>query len=75
MSDIDTRIRKTMASVFGVAESTITDASSPQTIASWDSLNHVHLIMALEGEFDVTFEADQALSLTSVAAIRRSVGG
>lgn len=75
MNDIDTRIRKTMASVFGVAESAITDTSSPQTISSWDSLNHVHLVMALEGEFGVTFEADQALSLTSIAAIRKSVGG
>lgn len=75
MSDIDTRIKQTMASVFGVAEATLTDASSPNTIASWDSLNHVHLIMALEGEFGVTFEPDQALALTSIPAIRKAVGG
>ncbi len=74
MTEIDTRIRKVMAAVFGVAESSITDASNPKTVPSWDSLNHVHLIMALEGEFDITFEPDQALALTSLAAIRQAVG-
>jgi acyl carrier protein len=57
--------------VFGIDASGLTDADSTQTIGEWDSLNHLNLILALEGEFGVQFEAEEIPELTSVAAIRR----
>jgi acyl carrier protein len=73
MSDADYRIKKVMAAVLGLSEEAITEETVPENVSSWDSLNHVHLIMALEAEFGLAFEPEQALGLTSVAAIRRAV--
>lgn len=45
--------------------------SSMRTIASWDSLRHIELIMELEEAFGLAFPPMQAAAMTSVAAIRR----
>jgi acyl carrier protein len=39
--------------------------------ASWDSLGHVTLMTALEGEFGITLDTSEMLELTSFEAIRR----
>lgn len=67
---LDSRIKTTISSVFGVPAASLNDASGPENIPGWDSLHHIHLVVALEAEFSVAFEAEQALALTSVAAIR-----
>jgi len=69
MSDVDTRIRSVIAATFGVAPQTITETTSSDTIDAWDSMNHLHLVVALEAEFGVSFEPEQAVELTSVRAI------
>lgn len=73
MSDVDTRIKKVMAGVFGIAETSISEDTRPANVAAWDSLNHIHFIMGLEAEFGVSFEPEQALNLTSLAAIRAAL--
>jgi len=74
MSDVDTRIRSVIAATFGVAPHAITPATSSDTIEAWDSMNHLHLVVALEAEFGVSFEPEQAVELTSVQAITEAVG-
>jgi acyl carrier protein len=69
----DERLRAVLAAVFGIDAPAITDVDSSQTIAEWDSLNHLTLIFALEEEFGVQFEAEEIPSLMSVAAIRRRI--
>lgn len=68
-TSVRVRIRSVMAAVFGVADDAITDASTPETTAGWDSMNHLHLIVALDAEFGVSLDPDRALGLTSVAKI------
>ena len=63
------RIFTVMANVFGVPSCEVLPSTSQQTIEGWDSLAHVHLIMALEAEFEVSFSIEQALELTNVRAI------
>ena len=50
------------------------DDDSPSTIPEWDSLSHISLVMALEAEFGIQFEADDLASMTSIAAIRDRLG-
>jgi acyl carrier protein len=73
MNDVDARIRSVVAATFGVAPSAITDATSSDTIDSWDSMNHLHLVVALEAEFGISFEPEQAVELTSVRAIAQAL--
>jgi acyl carrier protein len=47
----------------------VSEQDSAETIASWDSVRHLTLITALEERFNVTFDADQMMQLTSVSAI------
>lgn len=59
-----------VASVFGKNLAVITDATSPETLAEWDSLGHVTLVIELESIYGVSFSAEETMSLTSVALIK-----
>lgn len=59
-----------MAAVLGVPAEALGDDASPDTIADWDSMSHLNLVMALESEFGVSLSAEDALEMRNVAAIR-----
>jgi acyl carrier protein len=40
---------------------------------TWDSFAHLELIMAIEGEFEVSLSADEIAGMTSFAAIRTAL--
>jgi acyl carrier protein len=65
------RIRKVLGAALGVAEDRITDETGPETVAAWDSVMHLNLVLALEEEFGTAFSAEETLEMTSVARIRR----
>ncbi|MGR3302862.1 MAG: acyl carrier protein [Candidatus Scalindua sp.] len=47
----------------------INEDSSPEDIDTWDSLNQINLVLALEEEFDVRFTDDQIVQMLSVRSI------
>jgi len=65
------RLASVFQSVFGPELSALRDEDSPETIEGWDSANHVNLVLALEAEFGVEFDADEIGELTSVGRIRQ----
>ena len=69
-STSDERLYQTIAQVMDVAPDSLSEESSPDTVPSWDSLNHLNLVMALECEFGISLSADDALNMRSVALIR-----
>ncbi|HWO89854.1 MAG TPA: acyl carrier protein [Gemmatimonadales bacterium] len=75
---LNARLRDVMAAALEIAPERITDDASPSTIETWDSVQHIRLVLALEGEFGIRFSADEIAELTSVRAIeerlRRSDG-
>jgi acyl carrier protein len=64
------RLCRTIAAVLGVDAEAIDDASSPETLESWDSLNHLNLVMAIEEEFNVELTPDDTLEMRDVGRIR-----
>jgi acyl carrier protein len=66
----DDRLRRTIAAALNVAADELSEESSPDTIAAWDSLNHLNIVMAIEGEFDVTLSADDVMEMRNVGLIR-----
>lgn len=42
---------------------------SPETIAAWDSLAHINLILAIEDAIGAELTTDEVLQLTSVKTI------
>jgi acyl carrier protein len=72
---IDARLKDVFRSIFGSGANTVTDEDSPRTIKGWDSLAHIQLMMALEVEFDLTFEPEEIAELVTVGAIRQRIAG
>lgn len=67
---LDKRLRAVFASVFGIDGSTLTDRDSVKTIPEWDSINHIQLVMAVEAEFGMQFDAGEIADMTTVAALK-----
>jgi acyl carrier protein len=58
-------VSRLFADVFGVPIESIQPDSSPETIESWDSLQHLNLVLALEQEFSVQFAPEEIETLLS----------
>ena len=65
------KLEQTLSRVFGVHRTQITDDTSNENLAEWDSLAHVTLIAELESSYGVSVSTEDALRLTSVEAIKR----
>jgi|TARA_A100001011_G_scaffold216704_1_gene224627 acyl carrier protein len=68
--DIENRIKTVMSSVLNISKSEIHNKTSSDTIKSWDSLKHMNIIVGLEEEFDIEFDADEIGNLLNYELIR-----
>jgi acyl carrier protein len=62
-------LRGIAADIFQVGPNRISRQSSPDTIESWDSLQHLNLILALEQRFGLEFEPEEMERMNSIDAI------
>lgn len=60
----------TVAKLFQVDASTLSDESSSQTVKGWDSLGQIRLMYELEERFGVEFDLLQIAELKSIGKIR-----
>lgn len=65
------RLYQLIAEVFGTTPDILSEESSAETLANWDSLNHLNLVMALESEFSVELSAEESIKMRNVAQIRK----
>ena len=70
MHALDDAIRQVIAGTFDVAPETVDERTCRETLAAWDSLGQISLVMALEERFDVGIDVEHIASLTSFAAVR-----
>ncbi|WP_268544175.1 acyl carrier protein [Candidatus Nitrosotenuis cloacae] len=63
-----------IAKVMNVPESSIDDASGPESIESWSSFKGYVLLYELETEFKVKFTIDEAMDVKKVSDIKRHLG-
>jgi len=67
------KIKKIMASVFMADEKTIADDIRQGDFEKWDSLQHLNLMVALEGHYHITFEPEEIMDMTDLEKIIRYV--
>jgi acyl carrier protein len=61
------KIKEKVISIFKqVFDADVTEQTSQQDIEKWDSLGHLNLVVALEEEFDVSFEPKDITEMISV---------
>ena len=70
MSNNEVRLKQVLANVFGEESESINDESSIDTIENWDSLKHLNLILALEEEFEVSFDEEETIIIVSYPLIK-----
>lgn len=63
------QLQTLIATTLRVRAAKITPTTVKEDIGAWDSLAQVNLMMSLEQTFDVTLEAEEFSTLTSVPAI------
>jgi acyl carrier protein len=63
------QVRTLAADILQVAPEQITEASTPERIESWDSVQHLNLVLALETQFNVEFEPEEIEQMKSIGNI------
>ena len=58
-----------ISSTLKVKSTKITLSTSPEDIISWDSMNHMCIVVALENEFNITFNEDELEKMIDVKSI------
>lgn len=68
MNDI---LMEVLAAELGVESEIITDDLKYNSIPEWDSTSHMIIVLALEDRFNVEFESDDIVNMTSLPKIRQ----
>jgi acyl carrier protein len=63
------RLKYVVADVFDCAFEDVPDDADPDTLAGWDSLRHLEMMLALETEFGVRIPTETMLELSSLEKI------
>lgn len=63
------RVRGIAVDVLKVSAGQISQHSSPETLPTWDSVQHLNLVLALEQEFAVQFEPQETDEMLSIGQI------
>ncbi|MBQ7607937.1 MAG: acyl carrier protein [Desulfovibrionaceae bacterium] len=66
---MDTQLRNLLADVFGTNPADLTEKTSKDDVASWDSLKQMDLVVSLERAYAISLTIDDIISMQSVAAI------
>lgn len=68
--DNDHKFRSIISTILGIPEDRVTDDLAPDTVDTWDSLNHINLISALEQEFGLTLVTDNLAETQSIHKLK-----
>jgi len=60
------QLEEIFSEVFNVDKSNINESLNIRDINTWDSMNHMTLIEALESNYNVIFTGDQIAEITTV---------
>jgi acyl carrier protein len=72
-NDVFDQIQRIAADVFQIPAAQLKADSSPAEIETWDSVQHLNLILAVEQEFDLQFEPEEIDEVKSIGALAELV--
>ncbi|MEI6351654.1 MAG: acyl carrier protein [Verrucomicrobiota bacterium] len=62
-----------LADTLGLAPAEIPADASMEQLSAWDSIAHLNVVMTVEQEFGVQFQAEEFMSLNSLPAIEQAL--
>jgi acyl carrier protein len=66
---MEDKLKKVMSQILKIPIESINANSSPDTIASWDSLQHMNLVLGIEQRFGISFTEEQIMQMLSYEII------
>ena len=72
---ISDQIRTIASDIFGVSADKITPVSTPETIETWDSIQHLNLVLALEEKFGLQLSPEEIEQMKSMGEVIKVVEG
>jgi len=69
--DLDVKLEEILKKVFKIEK--INLESSIEDISEWDSLTHIQLINAIDEEFEIEIELNDAIIMTSIPIIKKKI--
>ena len=72
-NSIEDRIKNVMSAVLDIPTDSVNNKSSSDNIISWDSLMHMNLVLAIEEEFDISFNDDEIIDMINFKLIYETV--
>jgi len=73
--NVSDQIRTMASDIFGVPADKITPTSTPETIETWDSIQHLNLVLALEEKFGVQLSPEEIEQMKSIGDVIKLVEG
>lgn len=73
MTKDESELKQVVASVFSVDPETVSEQTSMESIANWDSLQHIKLVLALEEHFEISFTETQMVEIMSYPLIKTAL--
>jgi len=70
---VNERVRGILSALLNLPLDRVTLGASREALEEWDSLKHMHLVLALEEEFGVEFDDDEVSSLARVADLAQAI--
>jgi len=67
------QVTQTAADVLGVERASLDEHSGPEKIESWDSVQHLNLMLALESHFSLQFDPDEMDKMTTLGKITQVI--
>ena len=72
--EILNEVRGIAADIFKVDDRRLSEASSPEQVEAWDSVEHLNLVLALEGKYGIAFEPEEMERMKNLGEIASLVG-
>ena len=70
---MEEKLTKIMSQILSVPESEITPKSSPDDLPTWDSLNHMNLVLAIEQSFNISVDDEEIIQMLSYEIIIETI--
>lgn len=68
-SGVQERVKLVFSDVLDIDLQTISDDLGPDNCDSWDSMNNLRLITALEEEFSISFSMEEISSMVDISRV------
>jgi acyl carrier protein len=70
---VEQRVKKIFVAELGIPDADVDAGLTYGSTPEWDSTSHMVLVLALEDEFETSFEPDELVELTSLQAIESAL--